>query len=302
MLPRRIGHGIALALLFTVCVAQADTVVHGHRGARGERPENTLAAFQHALEIGVDVLELDVVISRDNQPTINHDLWVNAELCTRNGKPIAPRQAVRSFTLAQLRQFDCGSLPNPRFPQQVLQPGQHIASLAELFQLVVESPLPNAANMRFNIETKIKPRHPELTPDPEQFARLLLKVIADFKLEHRVTIQSFDYRTLKWTKLLAPEISLSQLTFRNYVNLVPALRSIDARVISPDWQSITAEMVAEFHTNNIRVAPWTANTPEAWNYLLEIGVDEIITDYPSALMEYLRQKNLRSARDAHVHP
>jgi glycerophosphoryl diester phosphodiesterase len=282
-----------LPLLLMAGIVHADILVHGHRGARGVRPENTLAAFQYALEIGVDVLELDLVVSKDNVLVVNHDLWVNADLCLLEGERIESGMSVRSLTLEQLKQFDCGSLGNARFPDQVLQPGQRIPALGELFRLVANSALPAARKVNFNIETKISRQRPGLTPTPEQYANLLVSEIRAFELEDRVIIQSFDYRTLKWSKKLAPEIKVSQLSDRSYVDLVAAARSVQAEYISPNWKSISADMVKEFHAGKLRVAPWTANTPEAWDYLVEIGADEIITDYPGALMDYLRERQLR---------
>jgi glycerophosphoryl diester phosphodiesterase len=108
-----------------------------------------------------------------------------------------------------------------------------------------------------------------------------------------VVVQSFDYRTLKWVKQLDPGIKVSQVSERSFVDLVAAARSVQADYISPDWESLTEDMVREFHANDIKVAPWTANTPAAWDYLIGIGVDDIITDDPQALINHLKQKQLR---------
>ena len=75
--------------------------------------------------------------------------------------------------------------------------------------------------------------------------------------------------------------------------LVAAARSAQADYVAPDWESLTADMVTEFHANDIKVAAWTANTPAAWSYLIGIGVDDIITDDPLALINYLKQKQRR---------
>ena len=127
----------------------------------------------------------------------------------------------------------------------------------------------------------------------ELFAKLLVKKIQDHKLQKRVVVPSFDHRTLIWVKKIDSSIATSQLTVNNFVDLVAAAKSIDAQYISPDWKSITREMVLEFQASGLRVAPWTANTPESWDALVAMGVDEIITDDPAALIHYLKQKGLR---------
>lgn len=280
---------VLLLLLSFATVSQSQILVQGHRGARAERPENTLAAFRYALEVGVDVLELDVVISKDNSIVISHDPHLNTGLCIIEPGKVKPELALITLNLAQIQQFDCGSLPHPRFPRQRPQPGEKIPSLRELFEMIATSHLPAAATVNFNIETKIFPATPELTPNPEQFSRLLLQEVATAGVEDRVIIQSFDPRTLVWVKKLKPEIKTSLLTGKKMDNLLEAVQSIGADYASPQWTTITAAMVRELHDHNIKVAPWTANTEQAWDALIEMNVDEIITDDPKALIRYLKE-------------
>jgi glycerophosphoryl diester phosphodiesterase len=291
-LSRLVTLPVCLVLFFTTTVALADIKVQGHRGARADRPENTLAAFQYALDAGVDVLELDLGVSKDDVLMISHDSIIN-EFCLRDGKPLTKAIPLRSQTLSQLKELDCGTVKNPRFPKQQPQPGEKMPTLEELFQMVAGADTKISRDVTFNIETKILPTQPELTVSAELFAKLLVKKIQAHKLQQRVVLQSFDHRTLKWVKKLDPSIATSQLTINNFVDLVAAAKSIDAQYISPDWTSITAQMVLEFHSNGLRVAPWTANTIESWDALVAMGVDEIITDDPVGLIRYLREKGLR---------
>lgn len=291
-LPRFITLPICLVLFSATNIALADIKVQGHRGARAERPENTLAAFQYALNAGVDVLELDLGVSKDDVLMISHDPMIN-NFCLRDGKPPAQAIPLRSQTLSQLKELDCGTVKNPKFPNQVPVPGEPMATLEELFQMLERSGTKIAKEVTFNIETKVLVTRPELTASAEHFARLLVDKIQAHKLQQRVVVQSFDFRTLKWVKKLDPSIATSQLTVNNYVDLVAAVKSINAQYISPDWKSITKEMVREFQANGLRVAPWTANTVESWDALVAMGVDEIITDDPAALISYLQRKGLR---------
>lgn len=273
-------------------MALADIKVQGHRGARAERPENTLAAFQYALNAGVDVLELDLGVSKDDELMISHDPIIN-DLCLLDGKPPAQAIPLRTQTLSQLKEWDCGTVKNPKFPKQEPQPGEKMPTLEELFQMVASADTKISRDVTFNIETKLLATRSELTASAEHFAKLLVKKIQAHELQQRVVVQSFDHRSLKWIKKLDPSIATSQLTINNFVDLVAAAKSIDAQYISPDWKSITAEMVREFHSSGLRVAPWTANTVESWDALVAMGVDEIITDDPVGLISYLREKGLR---------
>jgi glycerophosphoryl diester phosphodiesterase len=145
----------------------------------------------------------------------------------------------------------------------------------------------------FNIETKMSSERPEWTPDPETYARLVLEVIRKHKLEKRVIVQSFDYRTLQATKKLAPEIRLAALNERPFRNMVDAAREAGAGIASPHYRLMNKESVKRAHDAGLLVIPWTANTPDAWEACIDAGVDAIITDDPGELIAYLKKKGLR---------
>lgn len=262
--------------------------IQGHRGARSVRPENTLAAFKYALELGVDVLELDTVVTKDNVLVVSHDPLVNTEICKIPAdSKIKPGTPFYNLSLAEVKTLDCGTLINPKFPAQVPSPGEKIPTLEEVFQLVKGN-----ENIRFNIETKIMAAAPELTPSPREFSSLIIELLKQHKLEKRTVIQSFDYRTLIESKKLFPSIRTAFLAYGSYFDFTILLESFPFDIYSPNYQWITKEMVDKFHMKGVEVIPWTANDKAAWDYLLQIGVDGVITDDPKALMDFLRAKNL----------
>src|ERR1700730_3510215 len=114
--PTRAFALIALSLLMTTNgpAASRRVVVHGHRGARARFPENTIPAFQYAIRAGVDVLELDMAITRDNVVVVSHDPIVDPPVCTGP----RPTAVIHELTLAEVKQWDCGAVQNPRFPHQ----------------------------------------------------------------------------------------------------------------------------------------------------------------------------------------
>ncbi len=269
-------------------------LVHGHRGTRGTRPENTLPAFNEALRVGVNVLEMDMDVTKDNVVVISHEPQLVPERCLApDGKLMDKQVPIHSLTLEEVKKYDCGSLPNPKFPRQVPVPGTPIPTLDEVFSLVEASTYPAAAAVEFNIETKIFPAKPALTPSPAEFAALVAAVVKKHGMAKRVMVQSFDVRTLKEIKKIAPEIRTSQLTDDDLLDIVPALKAAGTDIWSPNSEWVTPEVISEAHAAGIQVAPWTINTPKEWDMAIAAGVDAIITDYPADLIEYLKSKQIK---------
>ena len=277
---------VSCGAILPLCRAaeQPRILVHGHRGARARRPENTIPAFQYAIEQGVDALEMDMAVTRDNVIVISHDPILHGPVCT-SAKESA---VIHELTLAEVRQWDCGAIQNPRFSTQVALPGTRMPTLDEVFQLA------GRGKFDYNIETKSFLDKPEYTPAPEEFVKLVLEKIRAYKLEKRIILQSFDFRTLVAMRKLAPEIRLSALTENDQRDFATiAAEAGKAEIISPDYHLVTAAKVAAAHAAGLQVVPWTVNTPEDWDKLIQAKVDAIISDDPAALIAYLKQHGLR---------
>jgi glycerophosphoryl diester phosphodiesterase len=259
-------------------------LVHGHRGARAVRPENTLPAFEYAIQAGVDVLELDLAVTRDGVLVVSHDPHLNRRIC----QGPEGETAIHKLTFEQVRRWDCGALKNSDFPKQQPVPGAKMPSLDEVFALA------SRGSFEFNIETKIDIKHPDLAPAPAEFARLVVDAVRRHRLEKRVIIQSFDFRTLVEIRKIAPTFRLSAL----YAGLPKDLTKIAAQaggvpIVSPQWMLVTKKNVKKAQQAGLQVVPWTANSALAWNKLIKAQVDAIISDDPAALIEYLKAKGLR---------
>ncbi len=237
-----------------------------------------MPAFEYAIAQGVDVLELDLGVSKDNVVVVSHDSVLKAPIC----KGPKAEAVIRESTLAELREWDCGAVQNPAFRRQQVAPGTRIPTLDEVFALATRG------KFRFNIETKINPRQPALAPPPAEFAKLVLALIRKHRLESRVILQSFDFRTLQEMKKLAPEIALSALYSGTARDFVEVAKEAGAEIISPEYKLVTPEQVKAAHAAGLKVIPWTPNTPADWDRLIAAGVDAIITDDPAALIGYLK--------------
>jgi glycerophosphoryl diester phosphodiesterase len=256
--------------------------VHGHRGARARRPENTLPAFEYAIEQGVDFLELDVVVTKDNVPVVSHDPVINGTICS-GPKPSIP---IYTITLAELKQYDCGAKQNPLFKTQVPVPGTRVPTLDEVFDLG------GGSTVQFNVGTKIFAEHPELTPGPEAFTKLILELIRKHGIEARVLMASFDPRTLRAMKKFEPSIRRAAL-FEVESDWPEVALDFEATHLNPLYSLVTKERVAWAHSAGLEVVPWTANKPDEWARLTDDGVDAIISDDPASLIAWLKGKELR---------
>lgn len=245
------------------------------------RPENTIPAFEYAIAIGVDAIELDVGVSKDGAVVVSHDPYLEPPICT------GPRgkTAIRDLTLAQIREWDCGKTPNPRFPRQMPIPGTRMPTLDEVFALA------EGNRVQFNVETKIFAGRPELAPEPHEFVRAVLDVIREHRLENRVKLLSFDFRTLDAMRKIAPEIGLVALwegdAQRDFVSIA---HEAGAATVSPHYSLVTSEKVTAAHREGMEIIAWTANAPGEWDLLIADEVDAIVSDDPAELIAYLEAR------------
>jgi len=294
--------------------------LQGHRGARGLRPENTLAAFSFALATGVTTLETDLAVTRDGVLVLSHDPYLNPDLVrTPDGKWLADRgPPIHTLTAAEIKSYDIGRI-NPasayarQFPEQRPEDGQRFPALTELFALVKAGSRP----ARLNIETKLTPDSGGDTVDADTFARLTVEAIRKVGLAGEVTIQSFDWRTLVAAKKLAPDIETVCLTIetenndtvrrraespspwlagfdlRAYDGSLPrAVKAAGCATWSPFWRNVTAASVGESHALGLQVLPWTVNDPRDMARLIEMSVDGLITDYPDRARRVMAEKGI----------
>jgi len=291
LLPSRFAIAGLLLLLVTTGLAQTAFDWQGHRGARGLMPENTIPAFQQALDLGVTTLELDVVVSKDKQVVVSHEPFFSGEICTGpSGKPIPKSEEKRhnlyGYTYAEIQQFDCGSRGNPRFPEQRKQPARKPLLSDVIRRMEAYRREKNLPHFGYNIEIKSSPAGDNVFhPGVAEFSDLVYRTITAQLPPERFTLQSFDFRVLKHWHANYPSVKL--------VALVENLRGVEKNltelgftpaVYSPYYQLLTGKgAVDKIHALGMKVIPWTVNNPADMKRLKEWGVDGIITDYPDRI-------------------
>lgn len=315
----------------------AKAVVNGfdlqaHRGGRDARAENTLYAFAYAMELGVTTLEMDMQLTKDGRLVISHNPVMNWMLAKGPDGQYAPKQGapdIRTMTLVEVQQYDLGVM-NPAAggyydlhgKTQIATPGAQMPTLEQVFELA------NAYGNKkviFNIETKsyADPEDPYYanSPDPDVFVEKVYEVVKKYNMQNRVTIQSFDWRTLKAMKAIAPELTLVALSSEQpswgkggmYLRIgekapsphlgglnindfkgdyVKAAKEIGADVVSPYFKELSPDLIDEAHALGMKVVPWTVNSPKDMEMLLAMGVDGMISDQPWVLRDVLIKKGI----------
>jgi glycerophosphoryl diester phosphodiesterase len=295
--------------------APAKFDLEGHRGTRGLRPENTLAAFGKALQIGVTTLELDTGVTKDGVVVVSHERRISSLECQDTGGNTFVGQLVKDLTYAQIQTLDCGTRhpPNPASDPfvgtQEAVPGTHMPSLAQVFELANRY---GANGVQFDIETKIDPTVND-TVDYVTFTQKVLGVIQQYGMTQRSLLQSFDWRTLVEAKRELPSLKTVALAQVPTIfpgtpwtagvpigadawsagSLARAVKSIGASVVSARFQDITDALIAAAHRQGLLIVPWTVNDTPTMAALIDRGVDGLITDYPDQGRTVMAQKGIK---------
>jgi len=292
--------------------------IYGHRGARGDLPENTLESFKYLFDNGINAYETDILISKDLVPVITHDFRLDPSLTKDKEGNWIKDENIKIFDLTydELSKFDVGSLNKltrygRRFVNQKSLENQKIPKLSELLELSSKNVL---QNLLINLEIKSTPDEKNLTPDPKDLVQIVLNEINNSNLKDKIIISSFDWRILREVKKQSPEIPRAYLTFQQekgmkikktiyskspWIDHIPLtivydlpkiIKELGGSAWHPYYKDINKKAVKDAHDNNLPVNVWTVNDEDDMLKMIEYGVDGIMTDYP------LRLKNLCEKR------
>lgn len=244
--------------------------IFAHRGASAHAPENTLSAFELAIEHGADAIEFDVQLSADDQVVVIHDSTVER---TTNGSG-----KVRQLTLAALKQLDAGAYFDSTFL------GERIPTLDEVF---------DAVGNRILMNIELKPEFSSRYLLPEKVAQAIRR----HHMQARVLFSSFDPLILRQMKKFLPETPCGLLAlpgFGGWVMRLLAHSLYRFEAFHPHYRSVSARMVQAFHHSGQRLHVYTVNQADQMARLFRLGVDGIFTDDPSLAVKTLRETHLLS--------
>ena len=285
------------------------TAIHGHRGARGHAPENTLAGFETALRFGVSALELDINVSSDHRIVIHHDPRLNPAITRNPNGTWVTRfdERLYGMSVMELQQFDVGCLDARTlygcgFPHQRSAHEQRIPTLPQLAEVLRRL---GADQMLLNIEVKIDPRNPDWSPPPSKFATLLLKELDEIGWLNKTWVQSFDWHVLQAVQDQEPTVPTGYLTSEqpdfntvavNELNTSPWLAGFDpvnfngdlalaiqqagGRYWGPNYLDLTEPRIQRAQRAGLEVHTWTVNKPTDIARLCRWGVNGVTSDYP----------------------
>ncbi len=267
----------------------------GHRGCRGLMPENTIPAMLKAIDLDVTTLETDAIITKDNQVILSHEPFFNHEITTKpNGEFVTEAEEkslnIYQMTYEEVKRFDVGLKSHPRFANQT-----KLAVAKPLLSDMIDAAERYARAkhkdpIHYNIETKTQAATDnQYHPAPAAFVELLVAVIQSKKITERVTIQSFDIRTLQYlhqkypyikTALLIEDFDKSTLDEQiTQLGFVPT-------IYSPHYSLVNKELIQACHSKGVQIIPWTVNDLATIQRLKSMGVNGIISDFPNLFSSF----------------
>lgn len=267
-------------------------VIHGHRGCRGLYPENMLTGFLEAIRLGVDAIELDVVVSYDKTIIVSHEPWMNHQICLRpDGGDIDAEQErpfnIYYLTHQEITLFNCGEKPHPYFPQQK-KVAEHKPTLKEvIIQCEAYIQKHNLSPIVYNIEIKSeKHLYDVFQPQPDKFVSLLLNELNAFELQNRVLLQSFDMNILRELKKLKVSTPLGLLIETEKGTPESQIQELgfQPEYYNPDFYLLNEKSMRWLKDQDIHVLAWTVNKYSDMQLLQDLGVNGVITDYPNIMI------------------
>ena len=236
--------------------------IFAHRGFSGKYPENTMLAFEKAVEIGVDGIELDVHLTKDNEIVIIHDEDIK-RTCDGEG-------LVKDMTLEELRKYDASAT----FRGQYGFCG--IPTLREYFELVKYTPIIT------NIELKTG------VYEYPTIEKRVIDMVREFGLSEKIIFSSFNHFTVKRCEKIAPEIKRGFLTGDWLYDFGKYTAERNVQCCHPWHVSLSEEVISEMHEAGCEINTWTVNEYADIEKLSKWGVDSLIGNFPDRMIEVLR--------------
>jgi glycerophosphoryl diester phosphodiesterase len=296
---KRIGSVLVVFCVLMYVVARSPQTfdIEGHRGCRGLMPENSIPGFLKALELGVDTIELDVVVSQDRQVVVSHEAFFSSDFTLDPEGNRIPAEKQMQYNLfrmdyAQIRKYDVGSIGNPRFPDQI-KVKTHKPLLSEVFRetrkYIDTHRLPK---VRYNVEIKSNPAGDGINhPEPKVFARLVYDEILKNRMQSQVMIQSFDVRNLQEFRKYPVKFPLILLV-ENQEGIERNIERLGFQpdTYSPNFRLVNEQTVAYCRQKGIKIIPWTINEISDLEAMKKFDLDGVITDYPDRAIKVFRDK------------
>ncbi len=290
--------------------------IHGHRGARGIFPENSLIGIQAGIEAGCDAIEVDLCVTADNHLVIHHDPILSPELVRdESGRWITGEIRIRDLDLEHLKTYDIGRIdPDTEygelFSTQTPVDSTHIPTLDEFVELVTKLD----SSVIYNLELKSTRDNRRDTPLVDEYVDLVVDALQKHGIIDRAFLQSFDWRLVIAVKTLVPRLKIGFITnqqpdgppispipgtpapwtsyedIADYDNHLPGMvKSLGGDVWSSNQHDLNESDIHSSHELGLEVYAWTVNSIMDMERMIDFGVDVITTDYPDRLYRILNE-------------
>jgi len=291
---------VVILSLFAACNAMDDNnqiTIHGHRGCRGLLPENTIPAFHKALDLGVNAIEIDLVCTADGRLLVSHDPYMLHDICTKpDGSLISDKEEkslnIYKMTLQEAQSYICGTLPHPRFTEQRQVKTYKPSFIEFVTDLREYCHLKNKPFPLLNIEIKSEPEWDSLFhPVPDEYTNIFLDEFNLLKIEEKSLIQSFDPRILESLHSKQPKLKLMLLVGGEKKDVASNLSVLSFKPYAycPHFGLVDEGVVKYCDDNNTKLIVWTVNELEDIQRVLDVGVRNVITDYPNRANEVVER-------------
>ena len=244
---------VAIPLFFQLyCHGQHKVEIFGHRGCRAYYPENSIIGFQKAIEMGVDGIELDVVVNKDKQLVISHEPYFQSEFCLDGQEQkIANEKSYNIYEMTQeeIRTFDCGSIGNPKFPEQ-----QAVSVHKPLLQELFDSLDLSAVTILFEIKSLPK-EYGKSQPAPEEYVKIILKELATFPHRQNIVFMSFDSAILNEINKQTKEFRMVYLTYLPFRSTKRFLKDLSFQpyALGMFYPTVKRRKVRSLHQKGIKL-------------------------------------------------
>jgi glycerophosphoryl diester phosphodiesterase len=288
---------IFLSVVCSSAIAQTIDI-GGNRGFRGMYPENSIQAFTRAVKIGVNTIEMDVVITKDNQVVVSHNLTIDEEICNKpDGAAMTAsdkdKHKIYAMNYEEIKKFDCGSRGNSRFTDQIKN-AANIPLLTDVIDAVEKYIKDNnLPPVNYNIQLISSKKGDEVMhPEPPQFSKLVYNVVNSKGILARTLFSSLDMRILQELHKADGSAMTALMSEKSTDDFETNLKDLhfNPTVYSPTFLLVTKTMITKCHALGIKVITWTPNEITKMTALKTLGVDGIITDYPDRAIKALRPK------------
>ena len=290
--------------------------IYGHRGARGDLPENTLESFKYLFENKISAYETDILLTKDLIPVVYHDFRLNPALTKdAQGNWIEDNDIkIFDLTYEELSKFKIGEIDKKskygrRFNSQKSLGEIKIPKLSDLLELT-SNYISDA--LIINLEIKSTPVEDNLTPPPNVMARIIIDEVNKTELKDKIFYSSFDWRILREIKNIDSKISRGYLTSEikgkiydksPWLDFMPLydsdsrelprlIKTLGGKAWHPKRKDIDKDMVRISHEEGLPVNVWTVNEKYEMLRMIEYGVDGIITDYPLRLKKLCEKEGV----------